>query len=146
MSLRAQYATCPKKENDGITLEIGENKDGSICTVTLSRMSRTNKKYAKAVEVATAPHRIAIDNKTMKQDKQDAIFLTVFSSHIVMGWQNMPKADVTGNPEDTGFIEYTPENARMLLSALPDLYLEWQSITTQAENYRAEQLEVEAKN
>jgi len=144
MSLRKQYETSSVKENSGITLELFTNPDGTVCTVTLSRMSKSNKAYSKALEEATAPHRNPLGQ--IKPAKQEEIFKRVFCSHLVMGWANMPKSDVTGVISDTGYIDCTPENVYTLVTALPDLYMEWQQVVATADNYRIDRLEAEAKN
>jgi len=141
MSLFKQFATDSKKEIDGIEVKFyeAENDDGSIPTFIVSRMGKSNKRYAKALEQATRPHRRQIALETFSNEKGEEIILNVFAETVVIGWSNV--LDRNGI-----VIEYSKENAVKLLTELPELYARLQEEASLVVNFRNEMLEEEAKN
>lgn len=146
MSLAKQFATNSSKEIDGVAVQYGANEDGSIPEFIVSRMAKTNKKYAKAIEAATRPYRRQIEIGTMDNDVAERLFMGVFADTVLKSWQNVKLSDVTGNPKDEGFAEFTKENAISLFKNLPEMYDDLQEKAKSASMFREEVLEEEAKN
>jgi hypothetical protein len=136
-----QFKTDTNKELNGVDIEFAEavNEDGSIPTFTLSRMGKSNKKYAKAIEAASRPYRRQIELGTMKPEVSERIFLEVFAETILVGWKNV-------YAEDGSDLKYSKDAAIALMSALPDVYDRLQLESTIASNFRDSALENEAKN
>jgi hypothetical protein len=139
MSIYEQFETNKEKEIGGVAVEYGANKDGSIPTFYVTRMSRSNKKYIKNLEKATRPHRRAIELETMQPDQAEKISMGVFVETVLLGWKNVQnrKGEV---------VTFTKEAATKLFNELPDFYDDLQSKASKASLFRDEALEEEAKN
>ena len=146
MSLRKTYAVDKDKIANGVPFELGVNEDGSRPTMYIARAGQQNQRYRKSMEAAYKPYKFQLDHGTMDNEVAQGILLTVFCKSCITGWTNVLLSDVTGNPEDTGFADFTPENAEKLLGDLPDLFEEVVAFANSVENYRAEELDNAAKN
>lgn len=146
MSLRKTYSVDKDKIVNGVPFELGTNEDGSRPTMYIARAGQQNQRYRKAMEAAYKPYKFQLDHGTMDNDVAQDILRSVFCKSCITGWVNVLKSDVTGNAEDIGFAEFTPENAEMLFKDLPDLFDEVVAFANSVENYRAEELESAAKN
>lgn len=146
MSLSKSFKTDLKKEIDGVGVSYGFNEDGTEIKFFISRMSKSNKAYSKALEKATRPYRRQFELGTMDEKKAEDIFMEVFSDTILKGWENVPKSDITGNKEDKGYAEFSRFKAVDLFKRLPDLYQDLQDKANSAALFREEALEEEAKN
>jgi hypothetical protein len=135
------YKTDSAAETDGVNIEFfdAQNEDGTIPTFKVSRLGKTNKKYTKALEVATRPPSRQIELGVLKTEVSEKIFLDVFCSTILIGWSNVMDED--GNP-----IKYSKDNAIKLMTDLPDLYERIQNESAIASNFRDASLEAESKN
>lgn len=139
MSLYNQFATNKEAEVEGVEVQYGANADGSIPSFRISRMSKVNKKYTKALERATRPHRRAIELETMNNDLAERLFMGVFVDTVLLGWNNVQDRD--GNN-----IAFNRENALKLFEDLPELYDDLQEKAKKASLFREESLEGEAGN
>lgn len=139
MSLYKQFETNATLEAAGIEVEFGENDDLTIPTFRISRIAKSNKRYSKALEAATRPYRRQIELGTVSENVADKLFRDVFVSTILMGWENVQGRD--GKP-----LEFTKENASMLLKDLPELFEDLQEKAKSASLFRETALEDEAKN
>lgn len=146
MSLSNQFETDKQAEVDGVWVEYGANENGTIPGFKISRMSKANKKYTKALEKATRPHRRAIELETMNNDLAERLFMQVFVDTVLLEWRNVPLSDVTGNKDDEGFATFNSENAMMLFERLNELYDDLQEKAKKASLFREETLEGEAGN
>jgi len=148
MSLRKQFATDKAKESAGIGIEFGANEDGSVPKFFISRMGKSNKRYQKALEAATRPHRRAIELGTLANDVAERLFMGVFVDSVMVspGWENVKLSDVTGDDADEGFAPFNKENAVKLFANLPELYDDLQEKAKSAALFRDEALEEEAGN
>lgn len=139
MSLFKQFGTDKEKEVEGVEVSYGFNEDGTEIKFLISRMTKSNKAYSKALEKATRPYRRQFELGTMNEQKAEDIFMEVFSTTILKGWENVQDAD--GKP-----IEFSRFKAVDLFKALPDLYQDLQEKANSAALFREEVLEEEAKN
>lgn len=139
MSLFKQFGTDAAAETAGVKVEFGPNEDKTVPTFHLSRMGKSNKRYSKALELATRPYRRQIELGTMSNDVADKLFLEVFVSTILLGWDNVQ--DREGKA-----MAFTKENAVELMGQLPELYDDLQEKAKSAALFRETALEDEAKN
>jgi len=146
MSLRSQFGTNTAKETEGVVIQFGENDDKTIPGFHISRMSRANVRYTKAMEVATRPYKRQIELGTLPNDTSERIFLDVFVRTVLRGWENVLLSDVTGNVKDTGFATFSEDNARKLFSNLPELFEDLQQQAKSASLFKEEEMEADSKN
>ena len=139
MSLFKQFATDAKKEAEGVRISYAPNSDGSIPTFIIARMGKSNKKYSKALEVATRPYRRQMELGTLANETAEAIFLKVFVDTILLGWEFV-------QDENEIFMDCKKENAIRLFEKLPELYEDLQKQANSVVLFRNEALEDEAKN
>lgn len=138
MSLYSQFATNQGKEVDGVLVQYGPNSDGTVPTFKLSRMGKSNKRYAKALDAATKPYRRQLELGTMDQATSERVFMEVFVTTVLLSWD-----DVEIQGEKAAF---NKANAIKLLTDLPELYDDLQEKAKSAALFRDEALEIEAKN
>lgn len=147
MSLRSTFKTDKNAEVNGVEVEVGMNDhNGEPVFATFARMTRTNKKYTKALEKATAPHNAAIQNETLDEGVAQRMLQNVFVDTILLGWRNLPKSDLTGNEADTEELPFTRENAIALFEELPDLYSDWEKRANRSAIFRERERETNAGN
>lgn len=147
MSLSSEYKTDREKEANGIPVEVGSNEDGSTPTFVIARASKTNKAYQAALSKGSAPYQRQIQLKHDNIGEQlEKVFLDVFCTTIVRGWSNVLMADVTGNPADKGFADFSKQNAVALFKRLPDLYDYLQEQSNSISLFIEEVREESAKN
>lgn len=106
----------------GVPVTLPANDDGSIPTIYVARMHASNQRYQKAVTAALKPYQFEIQHNKLAEEKAKELMRGVFCRTVVTGWANIMKSDVTGNPEDQGYVQFTPEAAETLFEALPELY------------------------
>ena len=139
MSIFKQFGTDKKLEQDGVLVEYPANEDGSIPSFRLARMCRSNKRYMKAVEAATRPHKRAIELGTIKPETAEEVFLDVFVGTILLGWENIQ--------DNVGLvIPFSKEAAKSLMKNLPDLYDDLQEKAKNMSLFHESEMEQEAKN
>lgn len=139
MSLYKQFATNKEAEQEGIWVEYGPNEDGTVPAFKIARAGKSNKKFVKAFEKATKPHRRAMEIGTMDNDIADKLMHGVFVSTVLLDWRNVQ--DKHGKA-----IQFTRDSALALLSDLPDLYDDLSEKASKASLYVEEALEEDAKN
>lgn len=147
MSLRKTFKTDKALETEGVEIAVGinEHNDRPI-NIRIARMSRTNKKYAKALDTASRPHSASIQNETLDEGIAQKMMQTVFVNTILLGWSNLPKSELTGNDEDTDELPFTRENALALFEELPDLYTDWEKRANRSATFREIERDVSAGN
>lgn len=139
MSLYKQFGTNATKVESGVEIKFGANDDKTIPTFIVARQHRSNKPYRKAAEAAMRPYRRQIELKTLSDDTAEAVLMDVFITTLLKGWKNVQ--DEKGRE-----IEFSPEAAKELFVALPDLYDELQNAANDAALFRESEREADAKN
>jgi hypothetical protein len=139
MSLYNQFETNKEAEIEGVEVQYGANADKTVPTFRISRMSKANKKYTKALERATRPHRRAIELETMNNDLAERLFMGVFVDTVLLGWSNVQDREGKN-------IAFNKENALKLFTDLPELYDDLQEKAKKASLFREEAIEEEAGN
>lgn len=147
MGLRKTFKTDRDAEINGVEVEVSVNDhNGKPITIRIARMSQGNKRYTKELNRVTKPHMSAIQNDAMDNDLARKMLQEVFVDTILLGWDNLPKSELTGNEADTDELEFTRENALALFKELPDLYDDWEARANKAAAFREKEREEEAKN
>lgn len=139
MSIFKQFGTDKTKEIEGVLVEYPANEDGSIPSFKLARMCRSNKRYVKAVETATRPHKRAGELGTIKPEVAEEIMLDVFVGTILLGWENLQ--DLEGKE-----IPYSKSKAKEIMVEIPDLYDDLQKKANDINTFLKSEMEQEEKN
>lgn len=147
MGLRKTFKTDRDAEINGVEVEVSVNDhNGLPIKIRIARMSQGNKRYTKELNRVTKPHMSAIQNDAMDNDLARKMLQEVFVDTILLGWDNLPKSELTGVATDTEELEFTRENALALFKELPDLYDDWEARANRAAAFREKEREEEAKN
>lgn len=147
MGLRKTFKTDQNAEINGVEVEVSVNDhNGKPITITIARMSTSNKRYTKELNRVTKPHQSAIQNDAMDNDLARKMLQEVFVDTILLGWDNLPKSELTGNDKDTELLEFNRDNALALFAELPDLYNDWEARANRAAAFREKDREEAAKN
>ena len=147
MGLRKTFKTDRDAEINGVEVEVSVNDhNGLPIKIRIARMSQGNKRYTKELNRVSKPHMSAIQNDAMDNDLARKMLQEVFVDTILLGWDNLPKSELTGVATDTEELEFTRENALALFKELPDLYDDWEARANRAAAFREKEREEEAKN
>lgn len=138
-ALFKSYKTDNEKEVGGVEIPTVANEDGSIVTFIVARMGQSNKAYQKALEVASKPHRRAMQMGTLSNEVADEMLKGLFCQHVLKGWKNV-------FDEDDKPLPFSTANARKLMDALPDLYNDLRTQSNDASLFLDGVREAEAKN
>ena len=139
MSLFKQFETNKTAEQDGIWVEYGPNEDGTVPGFKIARAGKSNKKWAKAIERATKPHRRLMELGTLDNAVAEKLMRGVFVEAILIDWRNV-------RDKDGKELQLNKVNAENLFEALPELYDDLNDKANKAAMFRDEALETEAKN
>lgn len=139
MSVFSQFKTSKFAETEGVDVRFKANSDGTIPSFRIARMAKSNPKYLKAVEARTKPHRKDIIEKAITNEIAEEINLDVFCDAVLIGWEN-----IVG--EDGRVIPYTRDDAKKLMTELPDLYEILKEKAEDIDNFLSSNLVSEAKN
>lgn len=146
MGLSKQFETNANLEVNGVPVTVGDaNPDGSFVTFILARAGKSNKNYQKALTRAAAPFSRQL-RMNIEVPQLEEAYKAVFCDVVLRGWSNVPKADVTGNKEDSGYIEFNKQNAMALFNRLPELYEFLQEQASSASLFLEANREEDAKN
>ena len=145
-ALSKRFETDNSLERKGVDLEMAENPDGTFITFVVARAGTDNPDYKKVADRIYAPHRQAIDRGVFPDAKMKELTMQVFAEGGVIGWKNMPKAEVTGDEKDTGYEAYSKENALAVFKRLPEVYNELITFSTNRNNYLRQQVEADVGN
>lgn len=149
MSLRKQFKTSTKLENEGIWLELGNTR------VRVARAGGSNQKYNAAMERVSKEHKRAIANELLTSKQSMNILREVYIDTIIKGWQtNVAPEDaaeeewVDGIEADDGdeLLEVTAENIKAVLIELPDLFMEIKQAADKLNYYQQSILDEAVKN
>src|SRR5215469_7204286 len=115
MSLRKTFRTDRTAEIEGVEVQVAVNDhNGKPISIRIARMSTSNKRYTKELNRVTKPHMAAIQNDALDDELARKMLQKVFVDTILLGWDNLPKSELTGDENDTELLPFTPENALAL--------------------------------
>jgi hypothetical protein len=125
------FKTDSNKVADGVWFWYSKNSDGSVPGFLLSRSTRQNIRYAKAIREYQERYNVS-DVHQLDEAEAERSMLELFVDSVLLSWQNV-------QPEDDGVeLPYTRENALRLLgnSDWFDLYNDLTVKASKAENFR----------
>lgn len=147
MSLRSTHKTNKELEVNGVEIPVDINEhNNEPITITLSRMGVSNKRYTTRLEEVMRPHQSALANDSMDNDLARKLLQEVFADTVLIGWGNLPKSELTGNPEDTELLPFNRDNAMALWAEMPELFTDWQERAKKSATFRTAGLKANAGN
>jgi hypothetical protein len=151
MSLKKAFGTNKQSIEEGVWVELCENEDGTTCRLRIKRMGQQTPEFMKQI----ANHRKAFSAdhfSAAKIDQQQASMIRVIAKTIIVGWENVEDWRVSEETDSfpgsetsrPKYMEYTSENAEIMLIEFPDLL---ELITEQATDLETFQdKDIEIKN
>lgn len=146
MSLSKQYNTDRSMESQGVRITFGHNEDGSEIALIVARAGGSNSRFQAVADIVLKPYRRQIANETVDPKVLKERMMEIYSRSVVKGWENISKADVTGDEEAEGYVEFSSDNCLALFKRLPDFFAEVQQFADGMTAFRTEGLEDDAKN
>lgn len=130
----AMFQTDPKAEaSEGIVLDYGSFR------IRVARAGGANAAFKRLMSDKLRPYRKQLDLGTIDEDLAQKILVEVYSESVILGWEGV--TDEKGQA-----LPFTRTNVAKLLTDLPDLFRDIQEQAASLSNFKAEQLEEEAKN
>ena len=134
MSIYRMFKTDEQHEKNGIVLDYGQGGQ-----IRIARAGGGNARYGKLLGDRMKPYRRQIENGTLDNQVAEKIMAEVYADAVVLGWENVTGAD--GQP-----LPFSREACVQLLLDLPELFRDIQEQATKVANFRAAELEEDAKN
>jgi hypothetical protein len=138
-SIYKVFKTSEQAENEGQWFDYGPGPSGENQRFCLARMGRSNKKYTGAIQRMQTEYGRQLDSGTLADSVAHEVLLHIFCTTILVNWTGICD-------ENDEALPYSVENAKQLLTDLPDLYQELQSLAQSREHYRLQQNEADAGN
>ncbi|MCX8665983.1 hypothetical protein J3U11_11260 [Gilliamella sp. B2840] len=139
MSLFEQFETDKNKEQEGVAIEYGANKDGTIPTFYIGRIGGSDSAYHLRLKKLCAPFRRQIELDIMQNSKMLELQVQAFTETTLKGWSNV----LDRNDSE---IQFTKNNAIILFNQLPDLFADLISQSTNIELFKRAEMEENLKN
>ncbi len=138
MSIFKAYETSKTLEENGAELVLveAENEDGTFPTLMVATAGTA---YLKAFDRLKQAHRKEFQNQTLPDEKLVELSAKAAVDKLVRGWKNFRGRD--GEP-----LTFSPQVAVALLCELPVILNRVTDFAADYRNYRAANLETEAKN
>lgn len=131
MDLSKTFRTSEKLEEEGAWVDLG---DGAF--VCVARVG--NKKYNEYFEKALKPHRRQFRTGSMPTEVMDEILIRTLANTILLGWEGV---EYEGKE-----LEYSVDNAIMVLRELKDFRSLISEISNEMETFKQEEQEEALKN
>lgn len=146
MGLYEAYTTDQELEKGGVILDFGDHR------IRIARAGGANLRFARVFEALTKPHRRAIQNETLAEDKAKDIAHRAYAEAVVLGWDTPVEEDgkIVYKPYILGRngeeIPFSKENVVRVFNDLPEFYLTIKAEAERISNFRREAQADEAKN
>lgn len=134
MNLYKKFQKDNNKVESGVWFELDED-----CKFLVASLGSENKAYQKALIKVRRPHEKAIRVNALSDEKSRELGLTAVCEAILLDWNG-----VTNEKGET--LEYNAENAKKLLTDLPDLYELILEFAHDNDNYKKFEQEEELGN
>lgn len=131
VSAYSMFETVAEAEASGIWANVGTME------FKLARTGGANEAFMKTAAKRLKPFQNALDQMPRKQ--QDIMAIGIFVDTILRDWRNVFDRDGTELP-------FSPENAKRLLTDLPNLFAALQAEANNMSNFTKANLEAAAKN
>ncbi len=128
-----QFESDRSLEQDGVWVQIGTME------FQVARAGGDNDAFIKEASKKFKPFQAAISADTMPKQLATELVLEVFISTVLKGWRNVFGRDKVE-------LEFTAENAKKLLTDLPNLFVQLQNEAQRVTNFRKANLEAAAGN
>lgn len=112
------------KETGGVILDLGDSGKFNI-----ARAGGSNKRYQQSLERGMRPYRKSFQQGTLSDEVASKVLLDAFLDSVLLGWDG-----VTG--EDGNVLPFSKENARKLMTDLPDLFAALREAASDASIFR----------
>ncbi len=144
MGMYTDFKTDPDIESKtGVVVDYGSFR------ITLARAGGANKRYEKALEKKSKPHRKAIEAGRFNNSQANGILREVYSETVVLNWETLVDGKFKKgieSPEGGKLLEPTPENIAATFTELPDLFLDIQGQANMSSLYQQTLREDDSKN
>lgn len=127
------------KERDGITVTYGKNDKGENIDFIIARAGGTNERYLKVLEQVTKPYRRQLQNNLLEPFQFRSLMAEVYAKSVILGWNGVEDAD--GNE-----LPFSQDNVIKVLTDLPELFDDLQTVANERAAFNSVQLEADAKN
>lgn len=137
--LYKNFATNENTEVKGFWYTVDTNDDGTEVKFLIARKGKRNRRYGELLTKLLGPYQKQIELDTISPKLLQKLFLEAFLGGILRGWQNV-------YDENGDALAFNTENARKLMTDLPDLYDALDKQSEKASNYHDEDIESVLKN
>jgi hypothetical protein len=134
-------------EKEGILVNYGDFR------FKIARAGGSNQDFRRLLQAKLKPFRHQMDNDTMDEKASEAIVREVYARTIVLGWETKVSEDPS--PEGTwepwletpdGKTKFSVEACIKVLTDLPELFKDIQSMASKAAHYRKAEEEADTGN
>lgn len=143
MGMYDTFKTDPTREQEGVWLDYGDFR------IRVAHAGQGNKRYVTYAEKALRPVRQAMNAGALSNERSMNIMADIYAKTIIIDWQVL-QADKTWKTgieaEDGSILPFNNENVELTLKALPNLFSDIQAQASSIANFRASEIEEEAKN
>jgi len=133
-SIYEKFKTNKSTEVDGIYLDYGDGQ-----TIKIARAGGSNVKFEKAVQNTMRKYELQSKHGLLDPEQQRTIFREVLADTVVLSWTGF--TDEAGNE-----LACTKANIIQVFTDLPDLFDDVLEQSRKSSLFKANVLEVEAKN
>lgn len=133
-SIYDMFKTNEKSEKEGIIIDYGTGGNFRI-----ARIGGANSAFSRYRAARLKPYKYQIEKETISEEVLKDIMLDCFIKYVLLGWENVKDESGKDYP-------YTEENARKLMTALPELYADLLTQANDFSNFRAAEVQEMAKN
>ena len=134
MSLYKTFKTDTSVETQGAWVDYDDG-----VSIRVARAGGSNKAYLKEVEKAYRKHRRGIDLETIGRDVLRKIMIEVYAKTVILDWKGVTDAD--GKE-----LVFNQENVKKILTDLPDLFDDLQTMAGKQALFLAAEVEDQTKN
>ena len=143
MGMYDTFKTDPTREQEGVWLDYGDFR------IRVAHAGQGNKRYVAYAEKALRPVRQAMNAGALSNERSMNIMADIYAKTIIIDWQVL-QADKTWKTgieaEDGSILPFNNENVELTLKALPNLFSDIQAQASSIANFRASEIEEDAKN
>lgn len=143
MGMYDTFKTDPTREQEGVWLDYGDFR------IRVAHAGQGNKRYVAYAEKALRPVRQAMNAGALSNERSMNIMADIYAKTIIIDWQVLQedKTWKTGiEAEDGSILPFNNESVELTLKALPNLFSDIQTQASSIANFRAAEIEDEAKN
>lgn len=132
-------------EQAGILINYGDFR------LRIARAGGGNQRFRRLLQAKLKPYRHQIDNDTLSDTVSEALLREAYAEAVILGWESKVGEGETEKWEPwletpEGKIEFSPEACVKVLTDLPDLFRDIQTMAGKAANFRRSEEEEDVKN